>query len=450
MKSLNRSLSSLLLFGTLLSLSACPTAPTGEISEGVQATETLPPKESIRYEDYIYEQHVRTVQFYRGEDELAYPILYLNDPTTNLTIEFDELIDRNVRESDLWVSVVSCDYNWEPSQLLPMEFLDGFTYERIWEFRRSENTVIPYVHYSHKFPGENTKFKRAGNYLLTVYRNGDEKDLLLTRRFIVADNRLQIEPLMGKSWSASERFKLQRIDFNIYPGALNLMDPRQELEVVLLQNGRWDNAVRGLEPLYFTDKKLEYQFNAGTEFPGGNEYRRMDIRTFRFNAEGVYASMPTDSITHVQLVSDRPRLSRNYFSAPDFNGNYFIQVQEYPNADFDADYALVHFRLEYPEPITDGEVHVSGNLTGWQCTEESKMEYNAAEYRYETTLLLKQGYYNYNYIIDPYNGDPKDETRLEGSHYETENYYTILVYYKPITARCAELVGMSHVNYFDR
>lgn len=406
---------------------------------------------TLVYEDLVYEDHIRTVQFYRGADVFSYPIIYLGDPT-QLMLEFDALISEDGNPENFWIDVVNCNHAWEPTNLLALEFMDGLTTDRMYDFERSQNTMIPYVHYKYRFPADNVTFKRSGNYLLRVYRAGDEKDLILTRRFIVAGRKVGVEPLLGQSLAASERRKIQRVDFNIHlTGALkNMFDPRNDLKVVLLQNFRWDNAVTGVQPLFVTDRKLEYQFDAGTEFEGGNEYRMMDIRSMRFHTEKMKKVDNRDSVYHVTLYPEKPRLRNIYYSQQDLNGNYVIQVQEYPNDEYESDYVLVRFALKYPEPITDGSVHVFGKFSDWRCMPETRMAYNPATYQFETEVLMKQGVYDYQFVVNKKDGTGLDETRLEGSHYETENYYTILVYFSPPGARSDELIGISHVNYYDR
>lgn len=406
-------------------------------------------EKTLRYDNWVYEDHIRTVQFYRGNDPLSVPFLYIGD-NFQLTLEFDELVPGNTFDSDFWVDVISCDEYWKPSNLLPIEFLDGFSNDRIFEWRRSENTRIPFIHYEYKFPAEGVTFKRSGNYLLRVYRRGDESDLVLTRRLIVAGNQIRVEPLLGLSRSISDRLRIQRLDFNIYTTGLRTMNPAEDLHVVLLQNGRWDNAITGIRPTFFSSDKLEYQFNAGLEFNGGNEYRLLDIRSHRFYTDKMKKVEDRDSIWFIDLHPERPRPSNKYYSMPDFNGAYFIQVQEFPNGGINADYSLVRFTLKYPEPVTDGKVYVFGAMTDWKCKPEFQMEYNPAKYRFEAEVLLKQGVYNYHYVVREFDTGKTDEVRMEGSHFETENYYTILVYYRPITSRNAELIGISHINYYDR
>ena len=402
----------------------------------------------LQYDDVNYEGHIRTVQFYRGNREMTYPVLYLGDETP-LTLEFDELIHYDGDVSDLWVTFVSCDAYWEPSTLMSMEYLDGFTYDRITDWSRSANTRIPYIHYRYSFPGQYVKFKRSGNYLLYVYRNGDEKQLVLSRRFMIADNKVGIRSNTGMSFAPTDRVRLQSVSFDVFPNAVDLTDPFQDLVVMVLQNGRWDNAARNMKPQFIYPDHLEYRFNAASEFEGGNEYRLLDIRSTRFHTQAMAAVQDRDSLFYILLYADEPRLENRYSAQFDFNGNYFIEVQEYPNYDTEADYVLVDFRLRTPIPVDDGSVYVFGRFTDWKPREECQMMFNPLKNRYETNFLMKQGVYNFQYVVKNRKTGKVDEKKLEGSHFETENAYTILIYYKSITDRSHELVGIDHLNYYD-
>jgi hypothetical protein len=76
------------------------------------------------------------------------------------------------------------------------------------------------------------------------------------------------------------------------------------------------------------------------------------------------------------------------------------------------------------------------------------MVYNTETGAYERSLFLKQGYYDYCYATI----DRNDKKRLpsfdftEGNYWETENNYTILVYYRQLAGRADELVGIATVN----
>ncbi|HEX2900653.1 MAG TPA: type IX secretion system plug protein domain-containing protein, partial [Bacteroidia bacterium] len=268
------------LFVGFLALQGCPKT---ESTVGSAETQSGEPAKVMEFTDQVYEPNVRTVQFYRGQDPFSYPILYLGEET-RLMLEFDILQPQESRVPDYWIEVVSCDHDWTPSGLLPLEYMDGFSSDRMYDYSPSQNTLIPYIHYRYEFPAQGSQFKKSGNFLLKVFRSGDQDDLLLTRRLIVADHKIGVQPLMGQSRMATDRRRIQRVDFNLqlthaFPG---IFDPRNDLKVYILQNFRWDNAVGGLQPMFTSPDELQYQFDAANNFEGGNEFRLLDIRSTRF------------------------------------------------------------------------------------------------------------------------------------------------------------------------
>jgi hypothetical protein len=85
-------------------------------------------------------------------------------------------------------------------------------------------------------------------------------------------------------------------------------------------------------------------------------------------------------------------------------------------------------------------------MTNYECNETNRMTYNGSAGVYEATLYLKQGYYNYMYGIIPKGGHQLNMESTEGNWWETENDYTVLVYYRPIGGRADELIGLRNFN----
>ncbi|MCB9233045.1 MAG: DUF5103 domain-containing protein [Bacteroidia bacterium] len=402
---------------------------------------------TLEYRDMVYDPAIRTIQFYVEGNEMGYPIIPLRSPG-RLILEFDELVPWDQDPEDFYVGFLPADANWEPVNVLPIEFLDGVTYDRIYNWQRSQNTKVPYFHYEYILDPERIAFTQSGNYLLYVYRAGDEEDITFSRRMIVADNKVGIKPNVGQTIDVSQRMRLQTVSFDLFTSGMQINNPYQDLEVVILQNFRWDNAATHVQPQFVQGDRLQYVFDAATEFKGGNEYRMVDLRSTRFHSQRMESVRDLDSIFYVRLWPEEPRLTNRYLSQYDFNGSYFVGVQEWPNADYEADYLLVKFSLNFPESMGNDKVYLFSKMTDWRAQDEFECVFNADTRRYETGVLLKQGVYDYQYVVKDGKTGHLDESRLEGSHYETENVYSILVYYKNFTDRNHQLVGIAHINYF--
>jgi len=135
------------------------------------------------------------------------------------------------------------------------------------------------------------------------------------------------------------------------------------------------------------------------------------------------------------------------------NGRFVIENTDQATRDKNirSDYADVLFSLNVNQELEDYDVYLSGEFTNWQVDPRYKMVYNEVIHAYVVKPKLKQGVYDYMYAVAPKKGGTKlDLTELEGHWYETENDYTILIYYHPFGARYDRLVGYYGYNTIDQ
>jgi hypothetical protein len=123
-----------------------------------------------------------------------------------------------------------------------------------------------------------------------------------------------------------------------------------------------------------------------------------------------------------------------------------MKTEDGMTTETEAEYVTVHFFLPYPAPLIDADIFIIGQITDWQFSDESKMIYNFKRKGYEKSLLLKQGYFNYQYILRYFNQTAGDESFIEGSHSETENSYTIFVYNSEQGSGYDRLIGIKFLN----
>jgi len=399
------------------------------------------------YENEVFSPEVKTVQFYRGDNVFSFPELLINQADTLLTLTFDILSE--VQE-DLVVNFVHCNLDWRRSELLPMEYYDGLQDARINDITNSRVTLQPYMHYRIQCPPNGAVFRASGNYALVVTRIGEPAVPVLVRRFVVLQKRLVVSTDLGLSTQVSGRWRLQQLNFSVSRNPqLDIFDPDRQLTSVVLQNQRWDNARALTSPTYQHPDRFEYVFQAANEFEGGNEFRLLDLRSTRGRiSPRVSALERMEDGTGMILVPESPRTANQYFSRPDLNGLYAVAVHEFGEDDLEADYLRVRFQLRMPEPIADGEVYVFGALSDWDTDPAFKLRYNPQQSLYQGTVLLKQGVYDYMYVVRREDGT-LDEAALEGSHAETENSYSILVYFRGMNDRYDRLLGRRHFNFYD-
>ncbi|GGK71389.1 DUF5103 domain-containing protein [Rufibacter glacialis] len=427
-----------LLAFTLLGTSLTGCVPVESTGSGTGATRTS----ALTYTDAVYSADVHSVQFYARNnnlgDVLAPPVIPM-DQSTPLLLEFDRMAAPRARAV---VKLHHCNANWQPSQLQPLQYVQDYNEFFILEVDPSTATKVPYWHYRFQVP----PVKVSGNYVLEVSEEGG--NLLLSRRFSVYEQQVSIALRPVATAGAGDRYQRQQMDFNVFYPQYPLVNPAQEVKVVLRQNHRWDNAKLFTRPTFIQEaqRRLEYQlFEPNQAFLGLSEFRPLDTRSERFSGVGVERRDNSAIPDRVYTVVGRSRGTEVYSSQPDANGKFLFGSREYGNAPLNADYQQVVFQLQAPEPAP-GPVYVFGGLTDWQLKEPFKMTYDAEKQLYTATALLKQGYYNYYFALKGPDGQAAPQY-FEGSHFATENEYDALVYYRPPGSRADLLIGYSTITF---
>lgn len=402
--------------------------------------------------DWIHDDAIRSVQLYVGDDQLADPIIRMDDANDNangsgsLTLQFDQLGTEAGTYS--W-QLIHCNADWTPSRLLPSEFYNGFPSDPITQFLGSRQTRVPYVHYTAQIPSATSggSFRRSGNYLLAVLRNGSPTDTVFTKRFVVVEAAVGVQAEVALAQqavvAADSRFQTQQVNLRLLTSALNPSDPTRELSVVILPNFRWDQLRSGLRPNYVRPGQMEYVYGAANGFAGGNEFRMLDIRSSVGRGAGVLKIDCNPTCTALL----RPDVTRTntYLTQPDLDGHFYIgsTAADRQVGLYEADYFQVQFSLRLTKPV-EGDLYLINKATNWALLPDNKLRYDDATALYQALPIFKQGLYDYQYVVRHVDGST-DAAPIEGNYFETGNTYTILVYYRRFGDRADRLVGMQRV-----
>ena len=395
------------------------------------------------YQNAVYHDEIKSVQLYRDGNELSNPVYELGSDA-HLVFKFDDLSEDVKNYS---YTLIHCDANWNESYIQQSEYIDGFANNPVSDYAMSFNTTVKFVNYQVQIPNENCKPKYSGNYALVVFEDNDRQNLVLIHRFYVVEPLVRIDGLVKRATFDPFNGDNQEVNFKIYNDRLKLLNPGEDIKVVLMQNRRWDNAVSDLKPSFIGENVLQYDYTKKNVFPGGNEFRYFDIRTNRHNGENVGRIEFFRPYYHVTLLPDAVRSNKAYSTYKEMNGNFVIESQDrVTDFNTECDYEFVHFFLPMESQLIGGSVNVFGALTDWNVNKTNEMKWNFERAGYELTLLLKQGYYNYEYVYVPEGGKKVDSSNLEGTFFITENDYQIFVYYHDQASRYDRLVGFVIVN----
>lgn len=349
----------------------------------------------------------------------------------NLVLEFDDL---QGQRSNYYVKIIHCNYDWTKSSLQDLDFLTDYNEYPINEYDFSANTSVPYLHYFFALPN----VKLPGNYLLVVYRESDENDLLLSKRFMIFDNQVTLVTDDQSKGLGTLRTSNQQLNFKINYSRIDVMNPMESIHTIVRQNQRWDNVRKNVKPSFVREDKreLEYRFfDQDNQFAAGNEFRFVDFRSLNSPGQNTGRLDRSKRPFHISVQTDQSRQDQVYAQYPDLNGNYVIENLDNREASISSDYVFVTFSLATSQPV-NGNVHLIGALNNWDHSAESKMSYQKGAY--EKTIFLKQGWYDYQYWVE---GEKQNGFQLEGSHFETENLYEVLIYNRPFRPNADLLVG---------
>ncbi len=396
--------------------------------------------------DSVYSSGIYSAKLYLKGNQMAYPIISPGG-SDQLELVFDDL-DADVK--NYYYTYQPCNADWTPVQISTFDYMNGFAQNQITDYHYSSLALIKYTHYHVSLPENNSRITMPGNYLLKVYLNNDTSQLAFTRRLLVVQNAVainaQILPPMNPAITGTH----QKLTFTVNSKALAISSPFQQIRVVVLQNERWDNAVYMGNPSFYSGTNFVYNSDDVPEFPGGNQWRWIDLQSFRFQSDRIAKVDYLKNGDVITAKQDRDRSALPYYFYADNNGKYYIQTTDLIDVNWQGDYGRVRFSFLPPDniPLEGKEIYLLGEFTGYKLNEASRMNFNAASGLYEGSALLKMGFYNYSYVtVNTGEKGPVPSFEFtEGNHFETENNYDILVYYRPLGGRSDQLVGIYSMN----
>ncbi|QRM88154.1 DUF5103 domain-containing protein [Lacinutrix sp. WUR7] len=381
--------------------------------------------------------YIKTINFKGNTAESQLPVLKLGE---YLKLEFDAL---NGDEEDYYYVIEHYNYDWTPSVLSKIEYLDGFDNQRIRTYENSFNTLQIFSNYQLTIPNQQTRrLKVSGNYMIKIYNDYDE--LVFSRKFMVYENIANVGVTIKRSRDVRDIKSKQTVDISISSNTLQFTNPKQTIKTVIVQNNNLNTAISGVEPMYTLGNELIYKYDTETSFWAGNEYLWFENKDVRAANTGIQF-IDLKDLYHNYLYTNPVRHNKPYTYNPDINGNYLITAVDANNSSIEADYVWMFFSLLLDELPKDKEVHIYGNFNNYTIDESTKMTFNAERGVYKNEMLLKQGFYNYKYVVVDKSGNI-DEGAISGNFWQTENNYKVLVYYRDIGARYDKIIGLGEAS----
>lgn len=377
--------------------------------------------------------NIKTISFVQNNQNVV-PIFQLGDA---FQLQFDDLFGN---DASYFYEIIHCDYNWNPSDLQKRDYLQGFDNQRIQESTSSFNCLQVYTHYRLNLPNSNTQLKISGNYILKILN--EDKEVVFSRKFIVFEDLVTVPIQVKRARTITNLDSKHNIEFTIKSNVINFQNPLKNIKTVLLQNGKFQTAISNIPPQYTMGNDLVYKYDTPTQFWAGNEFLYFDNKEIRIASNNISRIDSQKDIYSSYLFTNEARANSNYYNWPDVNGNFVVRRLFAENSEIEADYSWVYFSLSAPLfRSSDGAIYVTGMFNNYALTTENKMEYNTEKAVYEKAILIKQGFTNFEYSAVKPNGTIDLENAIDGNFYQTENEYTVLVYYRENTDRYDHVIG---------
>ena len=386
-------------------------------------------------------EYINTISFTTNNENYStnLPIIKLGE---RFTLDFDVL---NNQEEDYYYTIDQLNFDWSKSQLIKSEYLRGFDNVKIQNYKTSFNTYQTYSHYKLKIPNQDVRIIKSGNYILKIY--DEYGNIAFSRKFIVYESITTVPTQIKRLRNLKYIHTKQSVSFQVNPVTIQLNNPKNTVKTLIIQNNNLSTSISNIKAQYTIGSKLIFNYDEESSFWGGNEYLFFENKEIRSSNLNIRTFNLYD-IYHSYLFTDYPRFNNSYTYNPDINGGFLTTALNADDIDIEADYVNIHFYLKNGTPRPGESIYVVGGFNNYSMGPEYRMTYNRSSDSHELMLKLKQGFYNYKYVVvNEY--DEINQGGVSGNYDETENDYKVLIYYRGYGYRYDRVIGMGQASSID-
>ena len=381
--------------------------------------------------------NIKAITFIQN-NENAVPLFELG---SGFQFQFDDLFGN---EANYYYEIVHCDYNWKPTDIAKTEYLKGFDGQRIQDYENSFNTLQMYSHYKLPIPNQNTQLVLSGNYMLKIL--DENKAVVFSRKFILYEDLVSVPMQIRRARTANFLESKHNIEFSVNSQVINFQNPLKNIKIALFQNGQFNTAIKNIAPQYTIGNELIYKYDAETQFWAGNEFLYFDNNNIRNAANNISKIDSNNGIYNSHLYTNNARANYPYSFQQDINGKFVVRNLNAEKNEIEADYSWVYFSLSAPAFMSKKNIYITGMFNNYNLSPESKMDFNPKNNLYEKAILIKQGFTNYHYQVADDKGVIDAKNAIDGNFWQTENDYSVLVYYRENNSRYDRVIGKANAN----
>ena len=386
---------------------------------------------------FASEPIIKSLQYFANNKVTNLPVLRMGS-SDKLNISFDV---ESKREPSFNIVFKFCDSEWEPYDNLLLEGIGENTYYNVTTERLPITKEGAEYYVSESFPNRDIKFNNSGKWMFFIVDNFDDEIVYDWGKFYVVENLINLKTEI-KNWrregsissnNANDRVINLKTRFSL-PDSIS---PFRVNHIEIVKNLEIDFPTIIEKDAFATNRGYEWDGANNFEFvvrdlEPGNEYRQVNLRDID------KYKMP---LTRAHF--DGIEYSRFYkLGVRDFNGGFKLmdKQNEY------SDYLVATFEFKPHEEIYD-DIFIVGSFTNWEVLPWFKL--NLEDEIYSINLELKRGIYDYQYVsgyIDDEIVEDIDWRLFEGNFWDTENVYSIFLYYKsPEKGEYDKIIGFKQI-----
>lgn len=383
----------------------------------------------------VYDKNVHTLQVTLNDNPLLPPVLRLGN-SSYLRISWDEMSHDYHRYI---YRIQHCNLDWNANtDLFESDYLHGTNGLPVEDYEHSFNTTQIYTHYSMTFPNKDVNVSLSGNYKLFIFDEDNSIETpVIEVWFCIIEEEMKLSMEVSSNTDIDFNDKHQQVSLKLNYSAISVTDPNSQIHAVVMQNRRPSRIVTDIKPNINKANGLEWTHCDNLIFPAGNEYHKFEVLDVNHSGMNVDRMRWFEPFYHAILWEDK--VPNSYLTEKDHNGIFYPRTVDHEANNTQSEYLIVHFSLQSPR--LSKKVYVNGEWSNGEFAEECQMHYNEEYNLYEASILMKQGYYDYQYITD--DGATTDTM---GDFWQTENEYQAFIYYKEPGSRYDRIVGYTRVN----
>lgn len=359
---------------------------------------------------------IRSVQLYANGYEGNPPVIELGS-NQQLVLEFDEM---RAVSGQYRLTFTHHDRNWERSSLPDPWIFDGVNELFIRGGVRNQAAKPDYYHYEYAFPNRNLSFNVSGNYMLHVY-DFETNTELFSLPFFVTENEGEFSTRSETIFNAGTEGAATDQIFGrfMYPEFVEF--PRYDLTYSVIQNRFWKRVRKAQQISVAEDGLMEFHLSRDNAFPASYEFTTADLTEFSLQSSDIYSYDPSTIPPEVVLKDDQ----LNFSTDPRM---VFESEYGFPDDSRTAQYGDISFRLNTGGDLTNSEdLYLLGDFNQWTINQRNRLKFVPEIGVYETSALVKEGKYNYKYVI--YQNGSIDDLILNDSISKRDQEYITFVYY---------------------